>query len=102
MFVVCDISGMGGNEPYWVVGSLWLPLKRVADYEKDIVSFRIEKKIWGELKWNNISHQMLPAFQQFLDITVKNYSAEFRGIVIKKEKVDLKKFHNGDETLALA
>lgn len=102
MFIVCDISGLSGAEKYWVIGSLWISKSLVPECAKIATAYRIENKIWGEMKWGGITHQKQQEYKNFLTTLLRDSPAEFRGMIIERTLVDLEKFHNGDRNVALA
>ncbi len=96
--IACDISGLDNKGKFIVFGTLWLPLKYLPDYEKEVCNFRIEEKEWGELKWvKNFNETHLEKYKKFITLTIKKFPVEFAGLVIYKNKIDASYHKNPEE-----
>lgn len=63
MFLFIDESEAGAKK---IIGGILLPIDKVSEFEKSIVSERIKSKLFGEIKWSSISGSKY--HQAYLDI----------------------------------
>ncbi len=88
MFIVCDVSGLSGDgDRYWVLGSVWIPKEQLSQYERAIVNFRLQNKLWGELKWEKITPQKLKEYKEFLTISLRKFPTEIK-ILLRDKKIE--------------
>ena len=104
--VYCDESRpdlLGSKCPsgqYMLIGSLWLPREDRETLKNEIHALRSRYKIGGEFKWQKVS----PSRQDFYMELVKWFHEQgerlrFRCIVVDKNQVDLKLYHEDDQEL---
>lgn len=105
--VYCDesypdlFSSKNPQGKYLVIGSLWLPAEKRAEYKTDIHALRdIHKMGHGEFKWNKVSRSRFSFYTELLDWFIsKGDDLRFRCIVVDNDKIDLVKFHCDDQEL---
>lgn len=82
MFIALDESKRLRRK---IVGGILLDRDFLADFEKKFVSLRLEHKLFGEIKWNNIN-QYYNRYLKFLDIFFDEKRATFHAICYRDEK----------------
>ena len=103
MFVACDESGKGSSNQYLVIGSVWMDKENVPEFEKRVTEFRIINKFWGEIEWlklsKSTSEKYIDIYKDFIELAFKDLKIYFRFIVVKKDLLDKKTYHQGSEEL---
>src|SRR6185503_1189034 len=104
--VYCDESrpeALGTERPdatNLVIGSLWLHTEDRDDLKKAIHHLRNEHNVGGEFKWQKVSPSRLSFYEQLLDLFfAQGDRLRFRCIVVDPEKVNLLRYHDGDQEL---
>lgn len=94
VFTCCDESE--GNR-WWVYGAIWLPRDdRLPKYEADVTALRQRTNCWGEFKWEKLSPKHLPAYEEFVCLSLALQSVRFSTIVVDTKlftKDDMDKYH---------
>lgn len=104
MFVACDESGVESTAKYFVFGSVWLEKQDVIEFEKKIISLRMEKRCWGEVEWlklssSSTSDAVLDFYKNFISLAFEGVKIFFRFIIVEKNKLDMAIYHNNSEEL---
>lgn len=105
--VYCDESrpealcaGRQGGAVQLVIGSLWLPTEDRDELKKAVHGLRNQHHVGGEFKWQKVSPSRLAFYEELLDLFFgQGDRLRFRCIVVDPEKVDLLRFHDGDQEL---
>lgn len=85
---------------YMCIGSLWIPKERRQELKDRIHVLRNEHKVGGEFKWHKISPSKLDFYQAVIQLFFAfGTDLQFRCIIVEPEKVDINKFHEGDNEL---
>jgi hypothetical protein len=85
---------------YLVIGSLWLPADKRADFKATIHDLRNKHKIGGEFKWQKVSPSRLNFYCELVNWFVEmGDDLRFRCIAVEHDKVNLMQFHNNDPEL---
>lgn len=92
MFIACDISGKSRQERHLTLGTVWIPKQQLPYYEKAVCSFRLQNKMWGELKWTEIKPQKLEEYRKFLTISLRQFSPEIK-IILRDKQIEIPKEH---------
>lgn len=99
--VYCDESRHNGpeNHRYMAIGGIW-----VLEEQKQVVSrnFRDLCRSLGinsEVKWNKTSSSRLLDYQRLVDFFFDSAALSYRVIVVDQSKVNLDRFHDGDQEL---
>lgn len=87
MFVGCDISGEVDKDRYCMLGSIWIPKKQLPEYEEAVCHFRLENKLWGEIKWGEVTPQKINEYKEFLTLSLQEFPIETGVMVLDKEIV---------------
>lgn len=104
--VYCDeshpdlLSSVRPPARFMVIGSLWLATEDRQTFKQQIHSLRNSHHIGGEFKWQKVS----PSKAAYYNDLVKWFCTEgdrlrFRCIAVEQQKINLVKFHNGDQEL---
>ena len=86
MFLSIDESF---NSKKMVLGGIVSPISSIPKYEKHFAALRIEKKIFGEVKWTNID-QYSKRYTEFLDIFLNDTNSTYHSICYSQ---NAKKYH---------
>lgn len=84
MFTCCDISGETDKDRYYVIGSAWIPKDQLPKHAEAVFSYRLEEKIWGELKWSFITPQRINEYEKFITLSLKNFPVDIQVILLDK------------------
>lgn len=87
MFIGCDISGEVDKDRYCILGSTWIPTKQLPKYEEAVCRFRLENKLWGEIKWGEVTPQKINEYKKFVTLSLQEFPIETRVMVLNKEIV---------------
>lgn len=82
------------------IGAILIPRwykKRLVDTIKDI---KTKYNIIGEMKWRKVSPAYVEFYKEIIDFFIREEVINFYAIVVDKDKVDLAKYHDGNEELA--
>jgi hypothetical protein len=64
--IYCDESRQS-KDRYMVLGGIILPVKHVQEFYDTVHNFRIEQKMFVELKWTKVSDRKLDQYERFID-----------------------------------
>ncbi len=98
MFGACDESNI--DKQIWVIGSTWISRNKLAEYEKDIATFRLREKFWGEIKWSKLTQGKLDCYKKFVGYTFEKFTPEFKAIIVDTKLVDFNTYHHKNKQLA--
>jgi hypothetical protein len=79
MFLAIDECVEGEKK---VFGGVLLPLDFVPSLEADFVRLRIQRKLWGELKWNRVD-QYWSRYTDFVQLFFNAKKATYQGIIFR-------------------
>ncbi|MFH2076153.1 MAG: DUF3800 domain-containing protein [Pseudomonadota bacterium] len=99
--VYCDESrhaGMG-HHPFMAIGSLWMPRAEKAALTGKFKNLCYSLDLHGEVKWSKTSRVCLESYKQLVDFFFNEKALRFRVIVVNQNKLDLEKYHDGDQEL---
>lgn len=83
-----------------VIGSLWLPTDQRVELKTAIHALRNKHKVGGEFKWQKLSPSRIEFYLGLLDLFFsRGEELRFRCISVQRDKLDLIKFHQGDQEL---
>jgi len=99
--VYCDESSHTNisRRKYLTIGSLWLPRERKLDISRSLKVIRRENNLGGEIKWQKVSAQCLPAYKSIVDYFFSLEDMRFRVIAVDQTKVEYSKYHESDMEL---
>ncbi len=104
--VYCDesrpdmIHSKNPNGSHLVIGSLWLPHETRDELKSMIHILRDRFKVGGEFKWGKVSPSREPFYQALIDLFMnQSDDLRFRCIAVKRNQVDLIRYHKGDQEL---
>ncbi len=99
--VYCDESRHAGtgHHPFLAIGSLWMPRAEKPELTIKLKTLCRSLNLYGEIKWSKTSRICLESYKQLIDFFFKEDSLRFRVIVVNQEKLDIDKYHAGDEEL---
>lgn len=103
ILVYCDESRDDNKSRYMLLGGLWIPQQEEGNFEDLCTQFRKSEEhlLNAEFKWYKAgSKNFLPLYKQFVDIFFQCPKVRFNCIVIDKHKLDISRFHQGDQELA--
>jgi hypothetical protein len=99
--IYCDESRHDAHHanPFMGIGGLWVPrdARDALKFELDRVA--VAHGLRGELKWSKVSARSLAGYKAFVDVFVRHTAACFRIILVEREQLDLRTFHQGDGEL---
>ena len=99
--IYCDESRQS-KDRYMVLGGIILPVKHVQEFYDTVHNFRIEQKMFAELKWTKVSDRKLDQYERFIDYFFALNDTDklhFHCIIIDNHQVDYKRFSRGDKEL---
>lgn len=100
MFVACDESGKTSDDKYLVIGSAWVSKEGLCDLERRTTELRLRRRCWGEIKWSKSrSESMLQFYKDFIELAFNDIEIDLRFIVIEKELLDMRTYHESEEEL---
>lgn len=100
MFVACDESGIDSSDKYLVIGAVWVSKEAIIDLEKDVTELRIDRKCWGEIKWEKVRKGYTEHFyKSFIDTVLDGNEVFMSFIIVDKSLADLKVYHKGNPDL---
>ncbi len=99
--VYCDESRHAGigHHPFMAIGSLWAPRAEKPELTRRMKALCRSLDLHGEIKWNKTSRICLESYKRLVDFFFEEDSLRFRVIVVNQEKLDVDKYHAGDEEL---
>ena len=99
--IYCDESRQS-KDRYMVLGGVVLPAENVDEFNATMHKFRIEQKMFAELKWTKVSNQKLQQYKRFIEYFFALNNTEklhFHCIIIDNHQVDYKRFAKGNKEL---
>ena len=104
--VYCDesrpdlLSSAHPSARFMVIGSLWLATEDRQTFKDEIHSIRNKHRIGGEFKWQKISPSKAAFYNELVEwFCAKGDRLRFRCIVVEHQKINLMRFHDGDQEL---
>ncbi len=87
---------------YMVCGGVFIERRYAKEIRKDLRAILAEHSFFGEIKWSKTDVQRLNTYKEVVDyfFSLPAYKASFNCIVVDKQEIDLKKYHNNDKELA--
>jgi len=99
--IYCDESRMENPESRkMVIGALEVLRKDVPGIRKQLKEIFRKHDFKYELKWTKVHKGFLIFYKTLIDFFISNSAMSFRCIVVDKDKVNLKRYHDSDEELA--
>src|SRR3989338_9641946 len=95
MFIACDESD---TEQSFLIGSVWLPVDRVQEFEAEIAHFRVQQKFWREFHCQKIDKAEGRDFELckgFLETALKFPEIRFSYIIVEKNEKALQQYQEG-------
>lgn len=85
---------------FMVIGSLWLASDDRQAFKDEIHALRDKHRIGGEFKWQKVSPSRAAFYTELVEwFCAKGDRLRFRCIAVEQQKIDLVKFHDGDQEL---
>ncbi len=104
--VYCDESRpdlLSSGRPqarFMVIGSLWLATDDRQVFKDEIHALRDKHHVGGEFKWQKVSPSRSAFYNELVEwFCAKGDRLRFRCIAVEQQKINLMKFHNGDQEL---
>lgn len=98
--IYCDESSVNNPENlFFTIGAICIPREKKSYLKKKVEELKQKHNIQGEIKWRKIS----PMIENFaLDLVDLFFQEDFSffDIVVDKQKMNLKEYHQDDEELA--
>ncbi|MEW6717259.1 MAG: DUF3800 domain-containing protein [Chloroflexota bacterium] len=94
----CDESSISSAR-YMLIGGLWVPWETEATLKAMLSAVRATRKLRAEMKWTKVSHKMLPAYRDFVDMFFSEDTLSFKCIVLDTHVLDHQTYHRGDKEL---
>jgi len=85
-----------------VLGGIIIPQENVKNFNQTMHNFRVEQKMFAELKWTKVTDQKLIAYKRFVEyfFALNNTDkVHFHSIILDNHKINYKKFSKGDKEL---
>lgn len=99
--ISCDESGVHGSSGHYGFGSLWMKWQRRGDFAADVRAMRERHNFIHECKWRNVQSSRDLAFcRELIAYFFERKWLVFHCLVVRKNMVRLKEFHDGDWDLA--
>lgn len=99
--VYCDESRQS-KDRYMIIGGIIIPSSKVENFNATMKQYRLEQKMFAELKWSKVSNQKLLEYKRFIDyfFALNNTdNLHFHCIIIDNHQVNHRKFNRGDKEL---
>lgn len=99
--IYCDESRQS-KDRFMVIGGVILPSTNVDEFNQTMQQFRIEQKMFAELKWTKVTDQKLPQYKRFVEYFFALNNTDklhFHCIILDNHKIDHRKFSKGDKEL---
>ena len=85
---------------YALIGSLWLPTAKRAEFKAAIHALRDQYKVGGEIKSRKVSPSRIEFYKTLCDwFFDQGDDLRFRVIIIESQKLNLPQFHKGNAEL---
>jgi len=99
--VYCDESRHDGPQShrYMAIGGLWVPTAVRDEANGALRQLRRSIDLRGEAKWGKVSDSRLQAYRSLVDFFFERPGLQFRVIVVDQLRVDVDRFHEGDQEL---
>jgi len=88
-----------GHHPFMAIGSMWMPRAEKHELNNKLRKLCRSVNLYGEVKWSKTSRICLESYKQLVDFFFNEEALRFRVIVVNQNKLDLEKYHDGDEEL---
>jgi hypothetical protein len=101
--IYCDESSIDNpDRNFMSIGALFVRRNLIPEIKKKIKEIQNKYYIKGELKWKKTSEKTLEFYKELFDylFSLPHSSFSFKAIVIDKNKINYKKYHNEDRELA--
>jgi Protein of unknown function (DUF3800) len=95
----CDESGISGDHPYYGFGALIMRYQRRGDFIRDFRDMAGARN-WGEVKWTKTTQGTLGYYKRIVDYFFRAPHLYFHVIVVRRDWVNVKEFHEGSYDLA--
>lgn len=99
--IYCDESRQS-KDRFMVIGGIIIPSDNVDGFNKTMEKFRLETKMFSELKWTKVTNQKLSEYKRFVEYFFAMNNTDklhFHSIIIDNQSVDHKKFNKGNKEL---
>jgi len=99
--IYCDESRQS-KDRFMILGGIILPAHNVDEFNATMHKFRIEQKMFAELKWTKVSNQKLEQYKRFVEYFFALNNTDklhFHCIVIDNHQIDYKRFAKGNKEL---
>lgn len=99
--IYCDESRQS-KDRYMIIGGIIIPLSEVSLFNETMKQYRLEQKMFAELKWSKVSNQKLGEYKRFIDYFFALNNTDklhFHSIIIDNHQVNHRKFNKGDKEL---
>jgi len=93
MLIACDES----SSDHFLIGSVWIPKERLAEFEAEIHNLRLSMKYWREVHCVNLKRAGHAAdfYEAFLRAGLEIPEVRFSFIVVKRDKEAEEQYHDG-------
>lgn len=78
---------------YMIIGGVWISVDGIKKLKSDFKKLREQHKIWGEIKWRNVSPSSEKFYQEIIKNFFNNVDLQFRCITVNKTNLDHKAFN---------
>jgi hypothetical protein len=97
--VFCDESRHDGAHAhqYMAIGGLWIPAEDEPAFLARFRALCAQRSLTREVKWSKMKH--FSAYQCIVDLFFDFPTTAFRAIVVDQSRVDLARYHQGDNEL---
>lgn len=85
---------------YSLIGSLWLPYDKRAEFKQSINEIKKNHHYYSEIKWKKVSNNFKGFFIDLVTYFFQTEYLRFRVILVESNKIDLIKFHKSDAELS--
>lgn len=85
---------------YLLIGSIWIPKVYREDLKNSIKKIKDNHNYRNEIKWNKVAPSSNEFYLDLLKYFFSTDNIRFRVLLVKSNKIDRVKFHNGDGELS--
>lgn len=93
--IYCDESRVENNDSdKMTIGALILLRSKKEKVARDIKKIYLKHHFKYELKWTKVGDKFFPLYEELINYFLANEYLSFRGIVVNKQEVKFKEYHN--------
>lgn len=97
--LIVNKKSIGKNNRYTCFGGLMLPDEKRPELKSAIKALKDKHSVYGELKWDNVSHNKIDFYLELIDLFFSLDYLSFRTVIIDATEVNHDAFNDSDHEL---